>query len=535
MLKVLTVAQIRQIEADADAAGVSYAELMERAGRAIAERAIVLLADRPQPKVTILVGTGNNGGDGLVAGRWLAQMQSDALVRYYVLSGRADPDPVLQAAQDAGLFIANAADDRDRRLLRNMVASADLVIDAIFGIGARLPLTDEASKVVRGTRQALNERAAAMRDRYTTLDPAATDQTEHPPKTLVLAVDCPSGLDCDTGKLDANALIADETITFIGAKPGLLLFPGAGAVGRLRVAKLDLPEGIALLDQAQHTLLDADTARAALPARPVDGHKGTFGRAIIVAGSAQYSGAAALAAQAAYRSGAGLVTVASPPSVIGVLAAGLHEPTWLPLSDDYAALRQALGNCEALLFGPGVGQSTEAMTLLQEILKSEALPPMVIDADGLTLLGDIGNRWQSLPDMTILTPHPGEMARLCNIDTAAVQANRPALALEKAAEWKVIVILKGAHTLIATPDGKLTYSPFKTDALATAGTGDVLAGVIAGLLAQGAAPDRAAVLGVYLQGLAGVLAAQTMGSTRSVIAGDVLRSLPAALALLAKS
>jgi NAD(P)H-hydrate epimerase len=238
-----------------------------------------------------------------------------------------------------------------------------------------------------------------------------------------------------------------------------------------------------------------------------------------------------MSAAAAYRAGAGLVTVSAPPNVINILSGRLYEPTWIPLPSEgtLELLRAELGMVDALLLGPGWGRETATRDLLVGLLdpNSEIFPPLIIDADGLNLLAEIENWWTLLPKNTVITPHPGEMSRLCKTDTATVQANRWTLAAEKAAEWGIVVLLKGAHTLIAHPGGQIAALPFKTDALAKAGTGDVLSGVIVGLLAQGLAPFDAAIVGGYLHGFAGEQAAE-QSSTRSVIAGDVIDLLGAA-------
>lgn len=531
MIKILTVEQTRQAEASADAGGYAYASMMDDAGRAVALRAAELLEDRPAAKVTILVGAGNNGGDGLVAGRALAMTLPDAQVRLYLLTRRDDSDTVYRAAVDAGLFIAYADDDSDGRVLRHMVASADLVIDALFGIGVRLPLKDAPARLLRTARQAINERANARRDAVL-IDSTRGGQVERPPKTYVLAVDCPSGVNCDTGEIDALTLPADETITFIAAKRGLLTFPAAAAVGRLLVAPLNFPDDLAVpaRDNSQHSLLDLDTVRQWLPPRPLDGHKGTFGRALIVGGSSNYYGAVGLSARAAYASGVGLTAVAAPAHVIQVLAPTLLEAIWTPLPDHEGAitpdalplLTQEAAHSESMLIGPGMGRADTTRDFVTALL-DHALPPLVIDADGLTVLSTF-DQWPSrLPEETILTPHPGEMARLCGVSLESLkQRERITLAQEKAAEWRCIVVLKGAHTVIAAPDGRVAVSPFKNPALAKGGTGDVLAGLIAGLRAQKINAFEAACVGVYVHGLAGEIAASgAMSSARSVLAGDV--------------
>lgn len=528
MLKIASVEQMRRIEAAADASGLSYDQMMQNAGRATAVRAMAVLAGRENARVTVLVGSGNNGGDGLVAGRIIAQ-ESSAAVRFYLLKKRDANDPNLKAVREAGLLIADAEDDQRYRVLHHMVSSADLLIDALFGIGIRLPVGSDAAKILQSIQRTFNE-FQADEPEIPIITPSLPSPTVRR-IPYVLAVDCPSGLDCDTGALDKNTIPADETITYIAAKPGLLTFPGAGAVGKLTVSTIGVPGNLPELKTEKRFLVDGAAIRERLPQRPLNSHKGTYGRALIVAGSGNYIGAPGMAAAAAYRVGAGLVTVAAPPNIVNILSGGLYEPTWIPLPSDGAAklIREELKSVNALLIGPGWGRENTTRELFISLLneKSEHFPPLIVDADGLNLLSEIENWWLLLPKNTVITPHPGEMSRLCKTDTATVQANRWTLAAEKAVEWGIVVLLKGAHTLIAHPDGQIAALPFKTDALAKAGTGDVLSGIIVGLLAQRLSPFDAAVVGGYLHGLAGELAAQ-QGSTRSVLAGDVIDSLGAA-------
>ncbi len=528
MLKISSVEQMRKIEAAADAGGFTYDQMMQNAGRATAIRAMAVLAGLENARVTVLVGSGNNGGDGLVAGRIIAQ-ESGAAVRFYLLKKRDEDDPNLKAVREAGLLVADAEDDQRYRVLHHMVGSADLLIDALFGIGIRLPLTGEASKLLQSIHRTFKDLQMGEPE-LPIITPSLPSPT---PRRLpyVLAVDCPSGLDCDTGAIDKNSIFADETITYIAGKPGLLTFPGAGAVGKLTVSTIGVPDDLPELKTEKHFLVDGATVRERMPARPPNSHKGTYGRALIVAGSGNYVGAPGMAAAAAYRAGTGLVTVAAPPNIVNILSGRLFEPTWMPLPPTGALelIRAELTSVKALLLGPGWGSEDTTRDLLIGIFeeKPENFPPVIIDADGLNLLSKIEKWWEILPKNTVITPHPGEMSRLCQTDTATVQANRWELAAEKAAEWGVVVLLKGAHTLIAHPDGQIAALPFKSDALAKAGTGDVLSGIIVGLLAQGLSPFDAAIVGGYLHGLAGDEAAKK-GSTRSVLAGDVIDSLGAA-------
>lgn len=564
MFKVVSIEQIRQIEADADAAGHSYDQMIQDAGRAAANRALAIIEGIEQPRVTVLVGAGNNGADGLVTGLFIAQDNPDADVRFYLLKER--DDDYANIAEQAGLFIVMAEGDHDKRLLRNMVASADLVIDALFGISVRLPIKDEAGRILQQTNRAINERRRARPDVYT-VDPARGGQIPQAPPVYVLAIDCPSGLDCDTGALDANAIPAHETITFIAAKHGHFLFPGAEAVGQLALANIGTPAKVQSLKDAPDSVVSSDVVKALLPDRGLNSHKGTYGKTLIIGGSTNYVGAVGLAADAAYRSGVGLVSVGTPAPVMMALAGAYREPTWLMLPHDMGVIaegalkmvRDELATYNALLVGPGMNTEKTTGEFLIALLEQSGetpakpakrslgfqieeaaskaadedekltLPALVVDADGLNLLAEIDNWWEKLPADTIITPHPGEMARLAKLETQDVQSNRLALAREKAQAWGVILVLKGAHTLIASPDGKVAILPFKNDALATAGTGDVLAGLLAGWLAQGMKPLDAAMVGAYVHGLAGEHARQHQ-SSRSVMAGDVLSAIGLALA-----
>lgn len=569
MPKIVTTEQMRAIERAADSQGHSYAAMMEMAGRAVAERVKQLLDGIEQPRVAVIVGPGNNGGDGLVAARLLAEELADASVGAFLLRPRGDDDDVFVRARDAGVFIASAADDKAAgyRVLQNLVANADVLIDALFGTSLRLPIKGDAAKVLQTVHKAMAlRRAERPAPPYTT--PADPDLTAPDDGPIIVAVDCPSGLDCDTGALDKLTLPAHETVTFAAAKPGLLTFPGAEIVGTLHVADIGLPPRLPELGEIALTLVDAAAVRARLPQRPRDSHKGTFGKALVVAGSLNYTGAAYLAAAAAYRVGAGLVTVGAPQIIVPVLAGMLPEATWLLLPHDLGVINEAavkvlraeLAGYSALLLGPGFGREDMTGEFLRELLRPQEevrrsraigfvpdepaneaarpatdLPPLVIDADGLNLLAAMDDWPRLLPPGTILTPHPGEFARLARLEREEVQANRLSLAQAKAAEWNCVVVLKGAFTVVAAPDGQTAVEPFATSALASAGTGDVLAGAIAGLLAQGLAPFDAALCAAWLHGMAGVRAAELLETAISVTAGDVLDLLPDALALAARA
>lgn len=520
-MKVASVEQIRQIEARVDATLMSYARMMRKAGEAASARLRQLVDLRDGTRVAFLIGKGNNGGDGLVMALDLAR-QSSAQISIYLLQPRPASDELFAQARQAGLFIASASDDKDLRLLKTMVANADVIVDALFGIGLRLPLRGSAARVLRAVNLTLRQSAAVS---------AMERKPSGAP--FVFALDCPSGVDCDSGGADQHTLQADATIAFIAAKPGLFSFPAAKYVGELFVSTIGIPDSFPELAAIAACLLQDDAARAILPPRALDGHKGAFGKVMVVAGCASYIGAVALSAEAAYRSGAGLVTIATTGQLRRIVASRLREPTFLQLPDSDGAINEAAVELireqargyDALLVGCGLGLHPATKAFVHKLLATQDLPPLVIDADALNILSEVENWWTSLPAMSIITPHAGEMARLSQSSLAEVQAQRWQLAAGSAADWQLVVTLKGAHTLIAEPSGKLSVNPFKTDALATAGTGDVLAGLIAGLRAQGASAYDAARLGAYVHALAGAIAIDRVGSSRSVIAGDVLKAL----------
>jgi NAD(P)H-hydrate epimerase len=537
---------MQAIEAAADSRGVTYAAMMETAGRAIAERVRERLP-AGGGRVLVLVGPGNNGGDGLVAARHLAQ--SGATVSAYL--SRPRDDSVFRAAQAAGVVFHT--DDLER--VRWLAAGADVIVDALLGTGAALPVRGAIASILDHVRIGVSVPAPLPNGQPAPLIvPHALTPPLAPRRPHVVAVDVPSGLDADSGAVDPRTLPADETITFEAAKYGQVSLPGAEAVGELRIAPLNLPAPLPERDSVRRWLVTAEAVRPHLPARPIGANKGTFGKALIIGGSANYIGAAGLAAQAAYRAGAGLVSVAAPEGVVRALAGALPEVTWFPLPEsskngDQKTIEDAAASLaytevpdyNAVVIGPGLGRALSAYGLVETLLSHAEgrFPPLILDADGLNMLATVGEWWPKLPKHSILTPHPGEMARLCGFKpengrtpVQQVQADRIGLAAAKAAEWGCIVVLKGAYTVIAAPDGEVAVLPFATPALARAGTGDVLAGMIAGFVAQGVAPFRAAIMAGYVHGAAGVQAASRIGAA-AVLASDVIAAIPDVLRALA--
>lgn len=527
-MKVFTVAEMVAAEKTADAQGNSYANMMETAGRLLAE-AIQARYAFAGANILVLVGPGNNGGDGLVAGRYLAEAGAD--VAFYLFKAR-DPqtDDNFARIQQMGLFHVTAEFDQRFRVLRTRLNITDIVIDALLGTGVSRPIKGDLAQLLKQAKAGIEERRAIG------AEPKAWQSLSSPPSSLAarlvtVAVDCPSGLNCDTGELDPLALPAQLTVTFAGPKRGHFIFPGAAACGELVVADIGITEE--MVQAVTLEVMTAVRAQALLPPRSHDGHKGTFGTVLIAAGSEHYWGAPVLAARAAYRVGAGLVALAVPEKIRPVMATQLPEATYPPVPDvaqfgeaSARFLRENMASAQAMLVGPGIDKVPDFLRALLQIEKEDrathSLPPLVIDADGLNLLAQISDWHKHLPANSILTPHPGEMARLMGITLAELKTrDRVAMAQEKAQEWGQVVLLKGAYTVVAAPDGRCTLLPFANPVLGTAGSGDVLAGLIVGLLGQGLKAEAAAVLGGYLHGAAGELYGKQSGLLASEIADYV--------------
>lgn len=533
-MKLVTVEQMKAIEQEADANGLSYDDMMENAGLGLADFILDVFADEVEPSVLGLVGPGNNGGDTLIAMTHLVKEGWKA--QAYLVKRKSDE--LVKRFQEAGGEVIAASKDKEFESLGAALENADLLLDGVLGTGVKLPLKDEIAGVLAETNVILEE-----------LDDEAP---------FVIAVDCPSGIDCDTGEAADECIPADLTVTMAAVKQGLLKLPAFEFVGDLEVVDIGLSDDLPSLRTLQIEVAVADTVAEILPERPIDSHKGTFGTALIAAGSVNYTGAALLSGQAAYRVGAGLVTLAVPAPLHVTLAGQFPEATWILLPHEVGVISENAADvltknferATALLVGPGLGTEDKTKEFIQNLLagesapkksssrigflhgegekkedKSESMPPMVVDADGLKLLAKISDWHKLLPKSSILTPHPGEMAALTGLSKEEIQESRLDVARKYAKEWGHVVVLKGAFTVIASPDGRATIVPVASPALARAGTGDVLAGLIVGLRAQGVDAYDASVAGAWIHAQAGLYAADDLGTTTSVLASDVLNSV----------
>ncbi len=530
-MKIVTTEEMRLAEGSAVEAGASWEGLMDRAGRAVADQVIArcrAARGKKGRRVLALVGPGNNGGDALVAGRYLRE--AGLTVVAYLWNRRGyEQDPLVQALLGQGGRVLTVEQDERLEDLREELRWADVVIDGLLGMGLVRPLEGRLRELV--------------------------EQVNKVAGPLVVAVDLPTGVHADTGEVLGCAVQSHCTVTMGAPKRGLYQFPGAGCAGEIVVADI----GIAAkhLAGVPVELAEAGRLRDMLPRRPPDAHKGTCGRVLVIAGSLNYTGAALLSAMGSYRVGAGLVTLAPPRTIYPFLAAQTKEVTFLPLPESESGavgeealkpLAEVAGRYQAVVLGCGLGQEVGTVAFVRRLLHmrerahpgigflqreeidiSWELPPAVLDADALNALAGVPEWWRSLPaGRVVLTPHPGEMARLLGASQEEVLASRIAVAQRAATTWRQVVVFKGAYTVIAHPDGRVVVNPMAVPALATAGTGDILAGAIGGFLAQGLNPFEAALLGVYIHALAGQILQAEVGEAGGV-AGEVLERLPVAL------
>jgi hydroxyethylthiazole kinase-like uncharacterized protein yjeF len=533
MVKLFSVKEMQSLEKEANEKGLNYEIMMENAGKGLAEKIDSAYSQSHNRKILALVGSGNNGGDTIVALQHLSDNHWEAFA--YLVRERDQEDPLIKRLVKVGGHVINGKEDEKYEHLHKLLDTCSILIDGIFGTGIKLPLHGEVAKLLAFVKQNLQV---------------------NPSRPQVVAVDCPSGVDCETGKIADETLPADMTVTMAGIKNGLLRFPAAKFTGELCVASIGTIEGLKAYKNNPKVVLSSDIIKNMLPDRPIDSHKGTFGTALIIAGSINYTGAALLAGFAAYRSGVGLVTMAVPAPLHDTLAGQFPESTWILLPHEMGvisadAARVIAGNMEratAILIGPGFGLEDTTreflhkfftidgsvnegdIGFLHEVKKMSAkenLPkPLIIDADGLKLMSKITDWPELIHSPAILTPHPGEMSVITGLSTEEIQQNRIEVARQYSQKWGHVIVLKGAFTIISAPDGQIAVVPIATPALAEAGTGDVLAGTIVGLRAQGIDAFQAACAGAWIHATAGLYAAKKIGNNTSVIASDVLNALP---------
>ena len=536
-MRLVSVEQMRAIEHEANEAGLTYAQMVQNAGRGLGEIILDRYGRGGPLRATGLVGGGNNGADSLVALTLLASRGWRTTA--YLTGKRSGNDGLIQELERCGGQAVWGEQDVGHASLRSLLASSNLLIDGVLGTGAKLPLRDDVADALR----------------------VANTFRSH---LVVVAVDCPSGVDCASGEVAEETIRADLTVCMAAVKVGLVKLPAFAYVGELACADIGLTNEVKSWAGLRDEVVDAQMVRSALPTRPIDAHKGSFGTAMVVAGSVNYTGAVLLASRAAYLAGTGLVRVGVPAPLHAVLAGHLPEATWLLLPDDQGVIAEGaekvilenLKRADALLLGPGWGTEATTARFLTALLAAGSgrslrhpvgfvqgeesaegfarvqMPPLVVDADGLRLLARIEGWFKLLPSSSVLTPHPGEMSALSGLSTADIQEDRIETARRFAQEWGHVVVLKGALTVVAEPSGRISVVPVATPALARAGTGDVLAGITVGLLAQGLSGYQAARSAAWVHAQAGILAKMALGTASSVLASDVASRVPEVLGKL---
>jgi len=514
---VVTAEQMREMDRlTIEKYRVPSLTLMERAGQAVAEAILENFAPSAKRGVLIVAGKGNNGGDGFVVARVLKRKHIPCEVALLARKDEISPDAAhnLRAyLKLKGKVTEINADRLD--LLTALMNRKGLVVDAILGTGIK--------SAVRGL----------LGDAITIINTSGLP---------IVAIDIPSGLDTDRGVPLGVAVQAEMTVALGFPKLGEVIHPGISYVGDLAVADIGIEASAVAEVAAQTELLDRETVRWLVPRRDADTHKGTYGHVLAVAGSRGKTGAAILTCRAAMRSGAGLVTLAAPGSLNDIFAGALIEVMTEPLNDNNTGEMEPLGDQDwhrllerktALLFGPGIGVNAATQNSLRWLLKNLDVP-WVIDADGLNNLALDIDRLRHAKTPPVLTPHPGEMARLAGKSTAEINAHRVEIARSFAVEHRCYVVLKGARTVIATPAGKVSINPTGNPGMASGGMGDALTGILSALLGQGFAPENAMKLGVYLHGFVGDRVAAERGVI-GLIASDIIDGLPEGLRALAAS
>ena len=513
-MKLVTANQMQELDRRTiTECGISGIVLMEHAGRGAAELLVRSFPEARRGSIAILAGGGNNGGDGFVIARHLKKWGMQ--VKVYLFSSidevQGDAATNLQIWLAMGGELVEVVFKGDFAGIKKECAKAGLIVDAIFGTGLH-------SKV-----------KGFLKDTFSFINTLSQP---------VMAVDIPSGLDATTGKVLGEAIRADLTVTLGLAKIGQVIEPGISYVGQLEVIDIGIPRHLIIEEAAIKTyLIDPDElAMSLLDPRPAQSHKGDYGHLFVLAGSPGKTGAAAMVCSGALRIGTGLVTLGIPASLNPILEAKLTEAMTAPLADAGSGyltadaverIHKLLEEKTALAIGPGISTEPSVQEVIMKLIPEITLP-LVIDADAITALASRAEILKKGKGSVIITPHPGEMARLAGITTQEVQADRIAVAKSCAASYNAIVVLKGNRTVIAAPDQEVYINPTGNPGMASGGTGDVLTGMIGGLLAQGLPSLEAAKWGVYVHGLAGDMAAQEIGEI-PLIASDIIDYLPDAL------
>jgi ADP-dependent NAD(P)H-hydrate dehydratase / NAD(P)H-hydrate epimerase len=516
-MKALTAAEAKEVDRlTTERCGIASLTLMENAGTAVAR----FIHDRflrcDRRKILVLCGKGNNGGDGLVAARHLLAMGVKPAV--FLLAAaeelRGEAAENLKRWEQGGGEVRMIRNSKEWEAEKPTLDSAEIIVDALLGTGVRGPVEGLLREVIQ-------------------------DMNRRGPEKVVVSVDIPSGLPADSGEMQGAIVRANCTISFTAPKVGMLLGNASLAVGQLVVSEIGSPpELVEEIGKGNLRWLEPREFGSFAVARNLFANKGDYGHALVVAGSAGKSGAAVLSSWAALRAGAGLVTVATPEPVLSIIASHVPEIMTEPLAPTEAGsislrslengyFESLLKGKRALAIGPGLSTHKETQEFVRAVVGKRSSIPLILDADGLNAFDGRATELKSPNGMIALTPHPGEMARLLRCTIDAVQSRRLEVAQKAAADWNAFVMLKGHQTILASPNGQAWINSTGNPGMATGGTGDVLTGILAGLVAQHGMKANVLAFGVYLHGLAGDLAAEEVGQS-PLMASDLIHALPRA-------
>lgn len=509
-MKIATSIEMREFDQRAETEfGLPSIVLMENAGAEISRSIVNILGSVQNRKICLLAGKGNNGGDGFVAARHLANQGAKVKV-FIIKDGDLSKDSAtnLDVILLMGLDVLEVSTDRDWDRLSIALTFADCLIDGLLGTG------------FHGTVSGKIAKAIDLINRF---------------EKSVVAIDIPSGVEANTGQVGTTAVQATHTVTLALPKPGLFLYPGASYANEVILADIGLPSQKVMSQSLKQSLIKPALVRQLIPKRPRNAHKGTCGRALILAGSEGMTGAAALCCEGALRGGAGLVTLGIAQSLNATMEVKLTEVMTKPLPEtaEHCLSREAeskilelLPSIQVLAMGPGLGRAAETEDLILSVVE-KATCPLVLDADALNALAGKGEVLKKAQHRSVITPHYGEMARLTGLSIEEIQKNALQTCREYAVKWNTVLVLKGACTLVAFPDENVYINTTGNAGMATGGMGDVLTGLITALVAQGSSVEEAALCAVYLHGLAGDIT--SVGGMVGLTAGDVARAIPAAI------
>ncbi len=527
--------KIKDYEVQANALGFSFDEMMRVAGNGLAHEVNRRFNNLSSKKITGLIGGGKNGADTLIALTSLSSLGWEICAIKVASAGV--PEWVSEEYKKSGCPII---DFQEAIVVTECLKNAGIILDGILGTGFVPPMRRELAEKMEMLKNLCNGK-------------------------LIVAVDCPSGIDCKTGAVEKSTLFATLTVCMEAVKTGLLKFPALNFIGEICTVDVGILKKLKHGYQSDDVVIDPELVASKLPVRKNEDHKGSYGSVLVCGGSVNYPGAPVFSARAAYQAGTGLVKTAVPERIYDLCASQCLESTWLILDDERGVISESairvmlkeMTKVKCLVIGPGLGTEDTTFRFFKGILLPaqgtkktpgvgfipnnrddkttlESYPPMVVDADGLRLLARIPEWEKKVKYKLVLTPHPGEMSALTDLPIADLQEDRFELCRRFAAEWQQVVVLKGALTVIANPEGRLAVCPVASSALAKAGSGDVLTGLIAGLIAQGMSLFDAALVGVWVHANAGLLAAAEIKNERSVGINQIINHIPDVIARMKK-